>query len=642
MAREQNGSTNRTDDRLLDRRSYLKLAGVAAATVTTGTAAASQSSSRTLGVSDGERIDSYLEQIGDGETVVIPDGTYTFNSATISADNVTVKGDGATFVSRGATRLNIRGTNWEFGGVTFDQTGGSSQVMIFPSGSEWRLHSCAWVGELSAGNYLIYPAVDAGSQAELDRCWFGDGVSDDRSESAIKANGGVDGDLWVRRTYFYQNGSYGVQTVNPPDMRGTVNYDQCYFENCYLDCLRAGNNFGKTAEVTDCTLVYDSQGETPAVQSTGQKAFRGVWAFWGNVAVRDTDITNPFGPALVASSNHGSPSITMTGGNLAGSVAGDVTVADDVGDDPSTTPPAECVTSAAEAVAIDGDGPPATEPEPEPEGVVFELVASDDAQSEAYHFAVDGNVSKHTAGDNAADNNDEITESSDGTVSVAGVAGNGYGDAFYVDGEVTELELDPAKWTLYWDGEEVTRDDLVTDAPDDGTSEFPHTLSIVAETSDVVNYEFTVTEQARKSTARSASKNPGDQIDDGTVTGSIAGGTDSYEFGGKISSFTIDGKATVYLDGSQIAPDELTEGQEYSGKLVLDGTANPRRVSTYEFTVSGDVTKSGELGSINSLDSISENTVTGRVINGKDGYEISGEIVSFKIDGRATINYEEG
>lgn len=639
MAREQNGSTNRTDDSLIDRRSYLRLAGMAAATVATGTATASQSSSRTLGVSDGERIDSYLEQIGDGETVIIPEGSYTFSGATISADNVTIEGHGATFVSQGANRLNIRGTNWEFGGVTFDQSGGSNQVMIFPSGSGWRLHSCAWVGELSAGNYLIYPELAGGSQGEIDRCWFGDGVSDDRSESAIVGFGAIHGDLWIRRSYFYQNGVYGTNTTDPPEMDGIINYEQCYFENCYLDCLRAGN-YNQTATVRDCVLVYDSRSETPAVQSTGQKAYRGVWAFWGDVEVRGTDITNPFGPALVTSSNHGSPSITMTGGNLSGSAVGNVTVADDVGDDPSTTPPAECVTSAAEAVAIDGGGAPTTEPEPD--GVLFELVASDDAQSEAYHFAVDGNVSKHTTGDNAADANDEITENSDGTVSVAGVAGNGYGDAYYVDGEVTELELDPAKWTLVWDGGEVTRDDLVTDTSDGGTSDLPHTLSIVAETNDVVEYEFIVTEQARKSTARGASKNPDDQINDGVVTGSIAGGTDSYEFDGKISSFSIDGKATVYLDDSQVASSELNEKSKYSGKLVLDGTANPRRASTYEFTVNGDVRKSGMLGSMNPFDSISENTVSGRVVNGKDGYRISGEIVNFKIDGRATINYEEG
>jgi hypothetical protein len=639
MAREQNGSTNRTDDGTIDRRSYLKLAGVATATVAAGTAAASQSSSRTLGVSDGERIDSYLEGIGDGETVTIPEGTYTFSGATISADDVTIKGDGATLVSHGANRLNIRGSNWEFGGVTFDQTGDSNQVMIFPSGSGWRLHSCAWVGELSAGNYLIYPELTEGSQAEIDRCWFGDGVSDDRSESAIVGFGAIHGELWIRRSYFYQNGVYGLDTAHMPDMQGTINFDRNYFENCYLSCMRAGNAYGKTARIKDCVVLYDSRAETPAVQSTGQKAFRGIWAFWGEVTVEDTDVTNPFGPALVTSSNHGSPSITMTGGNLSGSVVGNVTVADDVGNDPSTTPPDECVTSAAEAVAINGGGAPTTEPEPD--GVLFELVASDDAQSAAYQFAVDGNVSKHTTGDNAADANDEITENSDGTVGVAGVAGNGYGDAYYVDGEVTELDLDPAKWTLYWDGGEVARDDLVTDTPNDGTSELPHTLSIVAETDDVVNYEFTVTEQARKSTARDASKNPNDQIDDGVVTGSIAGGVDSYEFDGKISSFSIDGNATVYLDDGQVAPSDLNDGSKYSGKLVLDGTAHPRRASTYEFTVDGDVRKSGMLGSLNPFDSISGNTVSGRVVNGKDGYSISGEIVSFNIDGRATINYEE-
>lgn len=557
MAREQNERTQRTDDSLLDRRSYLKLAGAAAATISTGSVAAAQSESRTLDVSDGERIDSHLEGINDGETVVIPNGTYPFGGATISADNVTIEGDGATFVSQGVSRLRIRGNNWEFGGVTFDQRGGSNQAILFPSGSGWRFHSCAWVGSLSAGNYLVYPAVADGGQAELDRCWFGDGVSSDRSESAIKAGSSLHGDLWVRRSYFYQSGAYGVQTIDPPKMRGTLNFDRCYFENCYLSCLRTGNDYGETCTVKNCTIVYDSKAETPAIQGRGVKAFRGVWAFWGPVEVVDTDVTNPFGPALVTSGNHGSPSITVDGGNIDGGVYGNVTTGSDVGSNASTTPPSECVTSASEAA-------------------------------------------DPTQFDTGSD-----SDSSD-------------------DGTPTE------------------------------TSDFPHTISVVSDGSGVVSYEFTVSEQIRKSTARGASKDSEDQIDGGTVAGAVAGGTDSYEFGGQISSFSMDGNATIYFDGSEVSADSLADAtttpdsgtdddtsEQYEGQLVIDGTDHPRRACTYKFKVEGDVRKSSELGSINAFDTIQDGVVSGRVVDGKDAYEISGNVVGFSMDGKATVGYKD-
>lgn len=559
MAREQDGRERRTDDRLLDRRSYLKLAGASAATVAAGTATA-QTSSRTLDVSDGERIDSYLEGISDGETVVIPEGRYPFGGATIAANDATIKSDGATFVSQGATRLDIKGSGWEFGGVEFDQTGGSNQLMVFPSGSGWRLHSCGWVGSLSAGNYLVYPAVAGGAQGEIDRCWFGDGVSADRSESAIKAGGGLDGDLWVRRSYFYQSGAYGVQTVNPPEMKGTINFDRCYFENCYLSCLRTGNDYGETCRVENCTILYDSKEETPAIQGSGVKAFRGVWAFWGPVEVVGTDVTNPFGPALVTSSNHGSPSITVDGGNVDGGVSGNVTVRDNVGSNPTTSPPTGCVTSANDAVS----------------------------------------------GQSSSSDSSTTTDGS-------------------------------------------------------SSSDFPNTLSISGGSADnVLDYEFSVTDQVRKSTARGASINDEDVIDGNTATGAIAGGTDSYEFGGKISSFTIDGNATIYLNGSEVTADSLgdattttdsggsgdsgsgTSSRQYDGQLVIDGTDHPDRVTTYEFKIEGDARKSSELGSINSFDTFENGVISGRVIGGKDGFEISGEIVGFEVDGKATIDYQDG
>lgn len=346
------GPESRGKKSLMDRRSVLKLAGGTAAGIATGLSGigtAAADSAETIDIDDGERIDPYLENISDGDAIRIPQGTYTFGGAEIDADNWSLDGQGCTFKPPGRRDLDLTGDNWSFGGVRFD-TEGDRQVRLYPTGNDWRFHSCAWDGPNTNANYLVYPRVNEGHSAEIDRCWFGAGCGENRSESAIKGGKDWDGDVWIRRSYFRQNGSYSIQTMSPPPMRGTANFDRCYFENCYLSCLRTGNYYGKTCHVTDCVLVYDSREETPAMQGSGVKAYRGVWGFWGDVEVTDTDIKNPFGAAVATSSRHGDAHVTVKGGNVTGAIDTQVTVRDNVGSNPSTTPPEECVTSVDEAI----------------------------------------------------------------------------------------------------------------------------------------------------------------------------------------------------------------------------------------------------------------------------------------------------
>ncbi|WP_458207746.1 hypothetical protein [Haladaptatus sp. NG-SE-30] len=77
-------------------------------------------------------------------------------------------------------------------------------------------------------------------------------------------------------------------------------------------------------------------------------------------------------------------------------------------------------------------------------------------------------MSKRTsAEDNSAEGNDSVTNSGDGTTTVSGLAGNGYGDSYLVDGTFTSMTLDESKWTLRYGGKEVTVADLTgeSDSP---------------------------------------------------------------------------------------------------------------------------------------------------------------------------------
>jgi len=550
MARTDEGDSptetqarERKSEQLLGRRSYLKLAGsaVAASGLLASTARQSTAQTNTIDISDGEAIDPYLENIGDGEVLSVPEGTYEFHGASVSANDWTVVGNGATFDAQGDALLSLAGSGWTFGGVEFQVESGN--VRCLPKGENWTLENLAWNGPNTQGSPLVRPYVSTGAEAIVRNCWFGDGMGTRVGESAIKANSdgngnySVEGDLYVNGCYFYQNTCYAAASAGP-GQPGRVHFDSCYFEDAYLAGIRTGSLNG-TCNVTNCVINLEDMDNVPET-SSGATNSRGIWAYWGEVVVEDTHIYTPGKAALLASSSKGDASITAKNCEVVGAIGSGVSQSS-VGSDPSRTPPSGCVTTPSEAAT-------------------------------------------------GQDSTDETTT----------------------------------------------------------TPDFPNTISFSGgSTSNVVQYEFTVTEQAQKSTARGASIDPEDEISGSTISGAIAGGTDSYEFSGEISSFSIDGNATIYLNGSEVSADSLadatapsdSDSTTYDGRVVIDGTGHPNRSTTYKVKVDGDVRKSSDLGSINSFDTVENGVISGRVINGKDGFEISGEIVGFEIDGAATIDY---
>ena len=174
------------------------------------------------------------------------------------------------------------------------------------------------------------------------------------------------------------------------------------------------------------------------------------------------------------------------------------------------------------------------------QGTVLEIVAHDDTPTRSYAFTVDGSVSKRTdAGDLSAEGNDYITDNGDGTVTVEGEAGKGYGDSYLVDGVVTSMDIDESLWTLRYGGEEVSVSDIV----------LPNTL--VIDGSDTPRqsstYTFKVSGSARKS-AEVGSINDHDTVENGEINGRVIGGTDGFRFSGEITSFRLDGPATVRVE----------------------------------------------------------------------------------------------
>ncbi|MFC6723520.1 twin-arginine translocation signal domain-containing protein [Halobium palmae] len=343
----------------MTRRQFLTGVSVGAVGVVAGS---QNASARTLDIAPGEEIGPYLESISDGETIIIPEGTYSYSGGSIAADRFTLRTEGlVTWDVQGEQRLNITGLGWTFGGVNFDIRGERSHMRVGLYGGDWRFHNCAWTGLKTGIGHFINPNCQGGTSGLVDKCYMGDGQADDVGDSYVFTYSRTDGVIEFRSSFFNQGGIYGADTRTPPGQEGTVHLTDCYFRNAYNACMRTGMR-GHTARIRNCTAVYDSRELTPdipeqgtSLSNVGGRSFRGIWGFWSDVLVEDCDVKVPYGIG-VQTSNHGNPHVLVRNSEVSAAVrkAGNVTF-ENVGRDPDVTPPESCVTSAAEAVLGSSD-----------------------------------------------------------------------------------------------------------------------------------------------------------------------------------------------------------------------------------------------------------------------------------------------
>jgi hypothetical protein len=171
---------------------------------------------------------------------------------------------------------------------------------------------------------------------------------------------------------------------------------------------------------------------------------------------------------------------------------------------------------------------------------------------------------------------------------------------------------------------------------------------------DRVDYSFSVD----GSVEAGDQANPSDTIDGSTVTGHVEGGVDSYWVTGEFTGFDIDADIPVRLGGETVDPDTLgssedtattqpedeptstptddtttttdtSAGEEPTGQyLEIDGSVTYDRVE-YSFSVDGSV-EAGDRA--NPSDTIDGSTVSGHVEGGIDSYWVTGEFTGFDID----------
>ena len=288
-----------------------------------------------------------------------------------------------------------------------------------------------------------------------------------------------------------------------------------------------------------------------------------------------------------------------------------------------------------------------------------------------YELSVSGDIEKSIAGGASIDPEDSIS----GSTATGGVAGGL--DAYRCSGDITGFDA-TGDVTLTLDGQTIdagslpgvgesdssttdettsdssTTEETTTDSTTDETTNDSSTTDETTEEttqptlsnvltisggsgSNLVEYELAVSGDLERSTAGGATIDSEDSVSGSTASGGVAGGTDAYRFSGDITGFDADADVTLHLNGLDIDASSLPSVEpDLPNTLVIDG-GDRSSVSTYEFAVSGDAEKSAELGSINAYDTVSDGTITGRVVAGADAYRFSGDITGFRLDGSANV-----
>ena len=163
----------------------------------------------------------------------------------------------------------------------------------------------------------------------------------------------------------------------------------------------------------------------------------------------------------------------------------------------------------------------------------------------------------------------------------------------------------------------------------------PRTVTIDGNDVARTDYEIAVSEEIENDPAV-GSFGDDDVIDGRTVTGFVNGGIDGYRFSGEIVGISIEGDATVLVDGQAVDPNSLV----LPNQLVFD--ANSQAETTYQVEIDGDVVNDPLLGPIESGDTVEGNTMSGTVAGeDREGFRFSGDLVSLELDGEASVIFED-
>ncbi|MDF9745979.1 hypothetical protein [Natrinema salsiterrestre] len=185
--------------------------------------------------------------------------------------------------------------------------------------------------------------------------------------------------------------------------------------------------------------------------------------------------------------------------------------------------------------------------------------------------------------------------------------------------------------------------DTITSVPGDKDSQLPNVVVIDGEgTSDTASYEFVVSDTVEPSNDENATIDEAATVDGTHASGVVADYLDAWRFNSEIEQFSIDGDATVRVNGVEVDPDRFDDvGEKEEAQLpnviVIDGNGTSDTAS-YEFVVSDTVEPSNdENATVDEAATVDGTYASGVVADYLDAWRFNSEIEQFSIDGDATI-----
>ncbi|WP_458187666.1 hypothetical protein [Haladaptatus sp. NG-WS-4] len=311
MARDEMASKTRLETSLLDRRSYLRLAGAAVASATgvvaSGTATAANY--RTITLSAGE---TKTIQVGSGET---------------------------------------------FENVLIDQSADGAQAKLVATGSDWTIRNVGFHGKAvgfgDGSFYQIMPRVDAGGTGVIENVYLGDGCE------KVDGETGYAGGIWVQDEHagtltirncnlqrFSNNGIYASGPGVPEHATGNgpVQVEGCYVANCDIANVRLGTQGSFMRD-----SVIEVTGDGP--QNRNGPNRRGFWGWYADIAVKNSDIqVGGSGAGYAVNGGFHGGSVAVKNSDVTGGTTGDVSTTN-VGASPDTSIPVGVPTEAKQAAA---------------------------------------------------------------------------------------------------------------------------------------------------------------------------------------------------------------------------------------------------------------------------------------------------
>ncbi len=264
----------------------------------------------------------------------------------------------------------------------------------------------------------------------------------------------------------------------------------------------------------------------------------------------------------------------------------------------------------------------------------IEVVTTEDPSELDYTFTTTGEIARNTDNGNlSAGNNDSVSQNDDGTWTADGYTGNGDGDSYFFDGELTEFGPVEDFVEIRVDGRVI---DLGQFEP-----QRRHVEVVTTEDPSELDYTLTTTGEITRDTDNgnlSAGNNDSiSQNDDGTWTADGYTGNgdgDSYFFEGEIADFgPVEEFVEVRVDGEAIDLSRFTPDRHH---VEVVTTEDPSEID-YRLTTTGEITRDTDNGNLSAgnNDSISQNadgtwTADGYTGNGDgDSYYFRGELASF-------------